>query len=97
MRGVLSLRHEQVRLILDGSEAMSGELVFRTSGRGAFEVMVGVGGHALPRVIPTPAKRRKAVRQQFGRAWFSPEALVGDTGAGSFPSRTGAAGTLGSR
>jgi ABC-type Fe3+/spermidine/putrescine transport system ATPase subunit len=72
-RGILGVRAEDVQLVPDGPETLTGRVVSRTYRGGNFELSVKVGEHTIPLLTSTPVKEGELVRLELGRAYFFPE------------------------
>jgi ABC-type Fe3+/spermidine/putrescine transport system ATPase subunit len=72
-RGVVGLRAQDVRLASDGADTLAGHAELRTYRGGSFEVLVGIGGHAIPVITDTPLAEGSAVRLALTRLHFFPE------------------------
>lgn len=85
-RGIVGLRAQDVRLVPEGSDVLTGCAVLRTYRGGCFEVRVSIGGHVIPVVTSSPVEEGSVVRLALTRLHFFPESSAtlsgGDAPAG---------------
>jgi iron(III) transport system ATP-binding protein len=87
-RGVVGLRAQDVRLVADGAEALTGHAELRTYRGGSFEVRVSIGGHVIPVVTEKPIAEGSTVRLSLSRLHFFAE-TPGDLPEGDPPAGAG--------